>query len=121
MIIQFLIKVIVGELPQVLINIINNAKDILIEKQIENPWIKISLKKKTHNVKIFIEDNGGGVPDEILPKIFEPYFTTKHQSKGTGLGLYMSYKIIVQSLNGELHVKNTENGAKFTITLPLNN
>lgn len=115
------IKVIVGELPQVLINIINNAKDILIEKQIKEPWIKVSVKKKLDSVKISIEDNAGGVPDEILPKIFEPYFTTKHQSKGTGLGLYMSYKIIVQSLNGELHVKNTENGAKFTITLPLNN
>ena len=113
------IFVITGELPQVIINIINNAKDILIENNIENKWIKISLTKNNNKVIISIEDNGGGVPKNILPKIFEPYFTTKHKSQGTGLGLHMSYNIIKKSMNGNLYVKNTKNGAKFFIELPL--
>jgi PAS domain S-box-containing protein len=108
-----------GELTQVIINIINNAKDILIEKSITEPWIKIDLLKENGKVIISIEDNGGGIPEDILPKIFEPYFTTKHQSQGTGLGLHMSYRIVVESLNGKLWSKNTKNGAKFYIELPV--
>ena len=109
---------IVGELSQVIINIINNAKDIISERFIENPWIKIDLKKLDDKVTITIEDNGGGIPKDILPKIFDPYFTTKHQSQGTGLGLHISYKIVVESLKGKLYANNTENGAKFYIELP---
>jgi PAS domain S-box-containing protein len=108
-----------GELTQVIINIINNAKDILIEKSITEPWIKIDLLKENGKVIISIEDNGGGIHEDILPKIFEPYFTTKHQSQGTGLGLHMSYRIVVESLNGKLWSKNTKNGAKFYIELPV--
>ena len=114
------INLTVGELSQVMINIINNAKDILVEKNIENPWIKLGLKKEKDRVIITIEDNGGGIPEDIMPKIFDPYFTTKHQSQGTGLGLHMSYRIIVESLKGRLYAKNTQNGAKFFIELPLN-
>lgn len=113
------IKLILGELSQVIINIINNAKDILVEKKIDDPWIKIDLEEKKDKVIISIEDNAGGMSDEIKARVFEPYFTTKHESQGTGLGLYMSYKIITQSLNGNLYVKNTKNGAKFFIELPL--
>jgi len=113
------LKLTIGELSQVIINIINNAKDILLEKQVNSPWIKISLQKNDNFVLISIEDNGGGVPKEIINLIFDPYFTTKHKSKGTGLGLYMSYKIVVESLKGELFVVNTENGAKFFIKIPL--
>jgi C4-dicarboxylate-specific signal transduction histidine kinase len=109
----------IGELPQVIINIVNNAKDILVEKAIVDSWIKLKLFEQDNICYITIEDNGGGVPDEIMQKIFEPYFTTKHKSKGTGLGLNMSYKIITESLGGELFVSNTENGAMFTIKLPL--
>ncbi|MCK5109881.1 MAG: HAMP domain-containing histidine kinase [Arcobacteraceae bacterium] len=113
------ITFIVGELSQVMINILNNAKDILLEKNIKNAWIKLNLKKQEDKVVITIEDNGGGIPEDILPKIFDPYFTTKHQSQGTGLGLHMSYRIIRESLKGKLYVKNTNNGAKFFIELPL--
>ena len=113
------INLVLGELVQVIINITNNAKDILIEKNIENPWIKLDLQKLDDKAVLIIEDNGGGIPDDIMPKIFEPYFTTKHQSQGTGLGLHMSYKIITESLKGKLYAKNTENGAKFYIELPL--
>lgn len=113
------ISMILGELSQVIINIINNAKDILLEREIKNPWIKLVLKEQDNKAIITIEDNAGGIPEEVLPKIFEPYFTTKHKSHGTGLGLHMSYKIISQSFNGRLYARNTENGAKFFIELPL--
>jgi len=108
-----------GELSQVIINIINNAKDILLENNIQNPWVKLELLKKDSTAIITIEDNAGGIPEDIISKIFEPYFTTKHQSQGTGLGLHMSYKIITESLNGKIYVNNTQNGAKFFIELPL--
>jgi PAS domain S-box-containing protein len=113
------LTVVTGELPQVIINIINNAKDILIEKAIEKPWIKLSMDKIDETIIVSIEDNGGGIPKHIMSKIFEPYFTTKHQSQGTGLGLHMSYKIINDSLQGNLYAKNTNNGAMFVIELSL--
>jgi signal transduction histidine kinase len=112
-------KTVVGELDQVIINIINNAKDALLENYISNPWVKLDVYQEENRLIITIEDNAGGIPEEILPKIFNPYFTTKHQSQGTGLGLHMSYKIMSESLKGTLYVKNTENGAKFFIEHPL--
>ena len=112
-------KLIIGELSQVVINIVNNAKDILKEKNIQKPWIKIDLEKNKESIVISIEDNGGGIPDELMPKIFEPYFTTKHKSIGTGLGLHMSYRIVRESLHGKLYAQNTNNGAKFFIELPI--
>ena len=107
-----------GELEQVIINVINNAKDILIERFADKPFVKISLKTYDDLIYIIIEDNGGGIDKGIISKIFEPYFTTKHQSLGTGLGLHMSYKIVKESLNGNIHVENTNIGAKFIIELP---
>ena len=109
-----------SELSRVIINIINNAKDILIEREITEPWIKISLMQQQNKIIITIEDNGGGISEDIMSKIFDPYFTTKHQSQGTGLGLHVSYKIVVESLKGKLYAKNTDNGARFFIELPLN-
>jgi PAS domain S-box-containing protein len=113
------ITMVSGELDQVIINIINNAKDVFIEKNMDTRWIKLDLEKDDEKVIISIEDNGGGIPENILPKIFEAYFTTKHQSQGTGLGLNMSYRIVTESLQGHLYVKNTDNGAKFFIEIPL--
>ncbi|WP_321469720.1 PAS domain S-box protein [Halarcobacter sp.] len=113
------VRLISGEISQVIINIVSNAKDILIENNIKKPWIKINLKTKKNKAILSFEDNGGGIPLEIIDKVFEPYFTTKHKSIGTGLGLYMSYKIVVESLSGKLYTKNTQNGAKFYIELPL--
>ena len=107
-----------AELCEVIINIINNAKDILLEKNISDAWIKIGILQFSNKVTITIEDNAGGIPKSIFARIFEPYFTTKHKSQGTGLGLHMSYKIITESLHGKLYVKNTSNGAKFFIELP---
>ena len=112
------ISLISGELPQVIINIINNAKDIILEKKIYKAIITVDLEEQEDKIIISIEDNAGGVPVNIINKIFDPYFTTKHKSNGTGLGLHMSYKIINESLNGKLYVKNTSLGAKFFIELP---
>ncbi len=116
------LQMILGELEQVIINIINNAKDILIEKEIVDPWIKVDLEQDDtrHILIISIEDNGGGIPEDVFPYIFNEYFTTKQNSHGTGLGLHMSYKIILNSFNGNLYAKNTDNGAKFFIELPIN-
>lgn len=114
------INLVVGELSQVIINIVNNSKDAIKENSIKDPWIKIELQKLDDLAIVTIEDNGGGIPDDVMPKIFEPYFTTKQDTKGTGLGLHMSYKIIVESLNGKIYAKNTEQGVKFFIELPLN-
>lgn len=113
------VNLVLGELPQIIVNIINNAKDALLEKNIQYPWIKITLEKQNDYARITIEDNAKGIPENILQNIFEPYFTTKHKSLGTGLGLYMSYKIVNENMNGKLYVKNTENGANFFIQIPL--
>jgi len=115
-------------LAQVIVNIINNAKDILVEKDIDNKLIFIDVEQNGDSAIICITDNGGGVPDEIISKIFDAYFTTKHQSQGTGLGLNMAHNIVANSFHGILEVKNStytyENtqytGAKFSIILPLN-
>jgi PAS domain S-box-containing protein len=110
-----------GEFSQVIINIVNNSKDILLQKKIEDPWVKLELTKGDNKeiVILSIEDNGGGIPENVMPRIFDPYYTTKHQSQGTGLGLHMSYRIITESLHGKLYAKNTKEGAKFFIEIPL--
>jgi signal transduction histidine kinase len=113
------ISLVVGELIEVIINILNNAKDALVENKVSDPWVQLDLSADPTHVTIHIEDNAGGIPDEILDFVFDEYFTTKEKIQGTGLGLYMSKQIIETSLNGKLVVENTQNGAKFSITLPL--
>jgi len=116
-----------NELIQCFINIFNNAKDILIENDINNKLIFISITTNNNKAIIKIKDNAGGIPEHILPKIFEPYFTTKHQGQGTGLGLHMTYKLIVEGMNGAVEADNINYtydgveyvGAEFTITLPM--
>ena len=107
------------ELSQVIINIINNAVDIIEQNKIQNPNITIKTLKDKNNVVIKIGDNGGGISEDILLKVFEPYFTTKFGSRGTGLGLFMSKAIIEKNMGGYLSASNDENGAIFTIELPL--
>jgi len=114
------IMLVVGELSEVVINIINNAKDVIKERGIEKGWIKLNLEVDKNKILITIEDNAGGIAQNIMPKIFDPYFTTKHKAQGTGLGLHMSYKIVTESLRGKLYMQNTNNGAKFFIELPYN-
>lgn len=106
------------ELQQVIINLLNNAKDILIEKKISSPTVLTTLLSGAQHITIIIHDNAGGIPTSIMPKIFDPYFTTKHESLGTGIGLYMSKNIITNYFHGTLEVINENQGAKFIITLP---
>jgi C4-dicarboxylate-specific signal transduction histidine kinase len=108
-----------GELLQVLISILNNAKDAFMEKEIENKWFKYSVRKDINKFIITLEDNAGGIRVDIMDKIFNPYFTTKHQNQGTGMGLYNSYNIVTKHLNGKIYATNTSFGAKFIIELPL--
>ncbi len=103
-----------NELRQVVLNLIKNAEDILIQKKIENPTIIIETKENI----LSISDNGGGIGEDIIGKIFDPYFSTKKEKDGTGLGLYMSKTIIEEHCDGELTVSNDDNGAVFTIVLP---
>ena len=91
---------------EVLVNILNNASDVLIDKEIQRKLIFIDIYKKDDDLFIEIKDNAGGVPENIIDRIFEPYFTTKHQSQGTGIGLYMSEEIVRTHLNGILSVEN---------------
>ncbi|RXJ65631.1 ATP-binding protein [Halarcobacter ebronensis] len=108
-----------NEFQQVILNIISNAKDVIIENKIEKPWIKVDSKEyDKNNIIISIEDNGGGIKVEPKNKIFEPYFTTKKDSDGTGIGLYMSKIIVEKNMNGKLKVKSGEFGARFDIILP---
>ena len=106
-----------NELLQVFVNILKNSRDALVENNIETPKIIISLVETEYkDIKITLQDNAGGIPDEIKDKIFEPYFSTKSKN-GTGLGLYMSKSIIEDSCNGTLSFENIDNGACFTILL----
>jgi signal transduction histidine kinase len=114
------IKIVTNELTQILMNIINNAKDAIVEKEIENGWVKVSLTQMDDKVIISIEDNAKGIPQDIISKIFDEYFTTKDKKHGTGVGLYMSKKILKESMNGDISATNTQNGALFTIQIPLN-
>jgi len=116
-----------NELNQCLINLFNNSKDALDEQNdIKNKYFFISTKKNQNSVTITIKDNANGIPEDILDKIFEPYFTTKHKSQGTGLGLHMTYKLIVDGMGGTIEAHNVEynykgeqyKGAEFIITLP---
>ncbi len=116
---------VLNELSQVIVNLIQNTKDACILNNIENKTIFIGLYEEEilnkKYAKIEIKDNAGGIGKENLDKIFDPYFTTKHKSQGTGLGLFMSKMIIEKSLNGELSHKNIENGSLFTILIPFDN
>lgn len=115
-------------LLQCLINIINNAKDAMENMDEDDRFLSITTKKidNTH-IKIAIVDSGGGVNENVITKIFEPYFTTKHQSQGTGLGLHMTYNIITDAMGGKISVENktvsfegkTYSGAMFEIVLAI--
>ena len=105
-----------NEFSQVLMNLIVNAKDAFEDKQIINPSIEIDIKRKEKDIKIEVIDNAGGIPNHIISSIFNPYFTTK-DSKGTGIGLYLSKAIIEEKMKGKLLVKNKNNGAVFIIYL----
>ena len=110
-------KIYSNEIMQVILNIMKNSQDNFKEKMIKNPRISITCKDAEDKVAVEICDNGGGIPENILPNIFDPYFSTKDEKNGTGLGLYMSKIIIEEHHNGSLLVKNCDDGVCFTIVL----
>ena len=105
------------EFVQTLLVLLNNAKDALLENSVKNPFIKISTEQKGTKVLISVIDNGGGIDEKIMDKIFDPYFTTKQKSKGTGHGLSMAKMIIEESFNGKIRAKNSGDGACFEIEI----
>ncbi|MDD5386983.1 MAG: HAMP domain-containing sensor histidine kinase [Sulfuricurvum sp.] len=106
-----------NELKQVLINIVNNAREAIEQSKSEKKQIRITCENDSRFCTISIEDSGGGVPLPIIDKIFDPYFTTKFESQGTGIGLYMAKMIVEKHFLGKLSVYNTVRGACFEIRL----
>ena len=104
-----------NEMIQVLLNLLKNAQEVLEGK--EDALILIRITEDGEKANICISDNGGGIAEENLVKVFEPYFSTK-EKQGTGLGLYMSQMIVMEHMNGTLEVRNTEVGAEFIISIP---
>lgn len=107
-----------NEYNQVLLNLINNAKDVLQERKIANPTIKITISSQQGNAVVGVWDNGGGIDEIIIKQIFDPYFTTKEAGKGSGVGLYMSKMIVMEHFAGTLTAANRDGGAEFVITTP---
>ncbi len=116
-----------NELQQCFINIFNNAKDALKELKDEKKFIFVtSVQENDKYIKITFRDNGGGIAEENITKVFEPYFTTKHKSQGTGLGLHMTYSMITNGMKGTISIENVSfeynsmayKGAQITIRLP---
>jgi signal transduction histidine kinase len=108
-----------NEYSQMLINIINNAKEELLERKIPSPRIMIRAFHDNGLAVVTITDNAGGIDSGVLPKVFDPYFTTKEPGKGTGIGLYMSKVIVEKNMDGRLTAKNVPEGVEFRIEMPL--
>jgi PAS domain S-box-containing protein len=113
------IEIYLNEIVQVFINLLKNSCDAMIEKNIANRVINIFTYEKNEKLFIEFEDNAGGIEDKLIDKIFDPYFSTKSNKNGTGLGLYMSKTIIEQHSLGKIDVYNIDFGTKFVIQLPL--
>ncbi len=116
---ELLIYGVENEFKHLILNIINNAKDAFNERGIDKRDIYINFYKEDNHINIEIEDNAGGIPEDVIHDIFKPEITTKEVGQGTGIGLYMSTQI-AQKLNGTLSVSNTENGACFFLEILLN-
>jgi len=109
-------------LLQILLNIVNNAKDALLaHAAIQEKRIIIKIERKEDQIVIVLEDNAGGIPEEIIDRVFDPYFSTKKEKNGTGLGLYMAKTILEEQMDGQIDVTNAQNGASFTIELKASN
>lgn len=108
-----------GEFSQVILNLLGNARDAVLADNQPQPRIHIHAKTVGKQVCIDVEDNGTGIDESIMHKIYEPYFTTKEEGKGTGIGLYMTKMIIENNMHGQLAASNLEHGARIRITLPI--
>lgn len=104
-----------NEYAQVLLNIISNTRETCLERGTKAPCIRIRVTSENTRSVVYISDNCGGIADDVMPRIFDPYFTTREPDKGSGIGLYMSKVIIEQNMNGSLTAKNIEDGVEFRI------
>ena len=111
---RFLFK---NELIQIVINILNNSRDAFLERNIENPQIKISFSENNEFQNIFIEDNAKGIDEKIISNIFNPYFSTKNIKNGSGLGLYICKTILEKDNQGTIKAENKDDGVVFNIII----
>ena len=107
-----------NEIMQVILNIVKNSEDNFIEKGTKDPKIRIETKTMPAHYEIIISDNGGGIPPHIIDSVFDPYFSTKDEKNGSGLGLYMSKMMIEEHSGGLLQVENIKDGVAFSILIP---
>ena len=107
-----------NEIMQVILNIVKNSEDNFLEKKTDNPKITIETNNMPAHYEIIISDNGGGIAPNIIDNVFEPYFSTKDEKNGSGLGLYMSKMMIEQHSGGLLQVQNIKDGVAFSILIP---
>jgi C4-dicarboxylate-specific signal transduction histidine kinase len=109
-----------SELIQALLIIMNNSMDAINIKKVLNPIIHLSVEQKGANISIYIQDNAGGIPVDLIEKVYNPYFTTKHEFKGTGLGLYILKMLVEKSIRGSVEIVNANNGVLCTLSMPIN-
>jgi C4-dicarboxylate-specific signal transduction histidine kinase len=110
-----------NEFAQVILNIMNNARDAFIERNVSDPKVTIKICNNDRCVVVTVTDNAGGIPEDIINKVFDPYFTTKGPQQGTGVGLFMSKAIIEKNMGGRLRVGNIADGAEFKIEVEYGN
>ncbi|MBS4096970.1 MAG: PAS domain S-box protein [Sulfuricella sp.] len=106
-----------GEYSQVILNLLGNARDAILSRNVPDGKVWVAIGSVEKNAQVTVRDNGGGVPDDIVERIFDPYFTTRE--KGTGIGLYMSKMIVENNMNGSIRVRNAQGGAEFIVATPL--
>jgi signal transduction histidine kinase len=106
-----------NEYSQAMLNILSNSKDVLAEHQVVSPHIRVRIFRERGAAVVTVWDNGGGIDEQVLPRIFDPYFSTKEQGKGTGIGLYMSKVIIEKNMGGNIAAYNIDGGVEFRIEL----
>jgi C4-dicarboxylate-specific signal transduction histidine kinase len=106
-----------NELMQVIMILLNNSRDAVAGNKVKNPKVVVNFTEHEGELKICIQDNGGGISEDIMDRIFEPYFTTKFKSDGTGVGLYMSKMIVEDSIGGRLILENHEDGVLASLIL----
>ncbi|GMT50120.1 MAG: hypothetical protein IEMM0008_1659 [bacterium] len=107
-----------NEYSQVIINLLSNSKDAIVENNIKNGEIRIEILNDEDQVIVRFLDNGGGIPESMIGKVFDPYFSTKDEGKGTGIGLYMSKMIIEDHMEGRIDARNVNGGVEFSIMTP---
>ncbi len=107
-----------NELTQVLLSTLNNSRDALQQRKISEGTIRVVVTAEDKRAMIRIADNGGGISDEIIDRIFDPFFSTRDRLTGSGLGLYMTRAIVEKNMNGQIAVANSADGAEFSISIP---